>query len=94
VKESDRIAVLVEGLREMGARVEEFADGLRVEGRTAAKLRGAKVDPHGDHRIAMALAVAALGAEGDTILRDAECVAVSFPEFFATIDQLRSGGKK
>jgi 3-phosphoshikimate 1-carboxyvinyltransferase len=89
VKESDRIAALAEGLRQMGARVEEFSDGLRVEGRAAGKLRGAKIDPHGDHRIAMALSVAALGAEGNTTIREAECVGVSFPEFFATLDRLR-----
>lgn len=89
VKESDRIATLAEGLRQMGARVEEFPDGMRVEGRSAGKLKGAKVDPQGDHRIAMALAVAALGSEGDTVIRDSECVAVSFPEFFATLDRLR-----
>jgi len=89
VKESDRIATLAQGLRLMGASVEEFPDGLRVEGRSAGKLHGAKIDPHGDHRIAMALAVAALGAEGKTTIRDAECVAVSFPEFFNTIDRLR-----
>jgi 3-phosphoshikimate 1-carboxyvinyltransferase len=89
VKESDRIAALAEGLRLMGASVEEFPDGMRVEGRSAGKLRGAKVDPKGDHRMAMALSVAALGAEGDTTIRDADCVGVSFPEFFATIDRLR-----
>jgi 3-phosphoshikimate 1-carboxyvinyltransferase len=89
VKESDRIAALAEGLRQMGARVEEFPDGMRVEGRSGARLQGAKIDPHGDHRIAMALSVAALGAVGDTVLRDADCVAVSFPEFFATLDRLR-----
>ncbi|MGA8871300.1 MAG: 3-phosphoshikimate 1-carboxyvinyltransferase [Candidatus Acidiferrales bacterium] len=93
VKESDRIATMAEGLRAMGARVEEFQDGMRVEGRAAGKLRGAKVDPQGDHRIAMALAVAALGAEGDTTIRDAECAAVSFPEFFATLDKLRGAAK-
>jgi 3-phosphoshikimate 1-carboxyvinyltransferase len=89
VKESDRIAALAEGLRRMGAQVEEFADGLRVEGRSAGKLRGAKVDPQGDHRIAMALAAAALGADGDTVIRDADCVAVSFPDFFETLERLR-----
>jgi 3-phosphoshikimate 1-carboxyvinyltransferase len=94
VKESDRIAALAEGLRRMGARVEEFDDGMRVEGRSAARLRGAKVDPQGDHRIAMALAVAALGAEGDTTIRDADCAAVSFPEFFATLDRLRGAEKR
>jgi 3-phosphoshikimate 1-carboxyvinyltransferase len=89
VKESDRIATLAAGLRQMGADVEEFPDGLRVAGRSAGKLRGAKVDPQGDHRIAMALSVAALGAEGDTVIRDSECVGVSFPEFFATLERLR-----
>ena len=92
VKESDRIATLATGLRQMGADVEEFTDGLRVAGRSAGKLRGAKVDPQGDHRIAMALSVVALGAEGDTVVRDAECVGVSFPEFFATLERLRGSG--
>ncbi len=92
VKESDRIAALAAGLREMGARVEEFPDGLRVEGR-AGKLQGAKVNPEGDHRIAMALAVAALGAEGDTVVRDAECVGVSFPQFFDVLAKLRGIAK-
>jgi 3-phosphoshikimate 1-carboxyvinyltransferase len=89
VKESDRIAALAEGLRRMGAAVEEFPDGLRVAGRASGRLRGAKVDPQGDHRIAMALAVAALGAEGDSTILDADCAAVSFPEFFATLEHLR-----
>jgi 3-phosphoshikimate 1-carboxyvinyltransferase len=92
VKESDRIATLAAGLRQMGADLEEFPDGLRVAGRSAGQLRGAKVDPQGDHRIAMALSVAALGAEGDTVIRDAECVGVSFPEFFATLERLRGLG--
>ena len=89
VKESDRIATLAAGLRQMGARVEEFQDGMRVEGRSSGKLRGAKIDPHGDHRIAMALSVAALGAEGESVIRDADCVGVSFPQFFETLDRLR-----
>ena len=93
VKESDRIATLAEGLRAMGAQVEEFPDGMRVAGRSAGKLHGAKIDPQGDHRIAMALAVAALGAEGDTTIRDADCVGVSFPEFFATLERLRGAEK-
>ena len=91
VKESDRIATLAAGLRQMGASVEEFADGLRVAGRSAGQLHGAKVDPHGDHRIAMALSIAALGGEGNTVIRDAECVGVSFPEFFKTLERLRGG---
>ncbi|MGH9747870.1 MAG: 3-phosphoshikimate 1-carboxyvinyltransferase [Candidatus Acidiferrales bacterium] len=89
VKESDRIATLAAGLHAMGAEVEEFPDGLRVAGRSREKLHGTNVDPCGDHRIAMALSVAALGAEGNTVIRDAECVGVSFPEFFATLDRLR-----
>ena len=84
VKESDRIAVLAENLRRMGAQVEELPDGLRVAGRSAGRLHGAEIEPHGDHRMAMAFAVAALGAEGETVIRDAECAAVSYPEFFST----------
>ena len=86
VKESDRISTTVENLRAMGAQVEEFDDGLRVHGPTT--LRGAKIDPHGDHRIAMALAVAGLLAEGETEIVDAECVAVSFPEFFELLESV------
>ena len=88
MKESDRIAVLAENLRRMGAQVEELPDGLRVAGRSAGRLHGAEIDPHGDHRMAMAFAVAALGAEGETIIRDAECAAVSYPEFFSTLERL------
>jgi 3-phosphoshikimate 1-carboxyvinyltransferase len=88
VKESDRIAVLAENLRRMGACVEEFSDGLRVAGRSAGRLRGAEFDPHGDHRMAMALAVAALGAQEASSVLDANCVAVSYPGFFAVIERL------
>jgi 3-phosphoshikimate 1-carboxyvinyltransferase len=88
VKESDRIAALAENLRRMGATVEERPDGLKVEGRGAGKLRGAEIDPRGDHRIAMAFAVAGLAAEGNTIIRDADCAAVSFPTFFEELNRL------
>jgi 3-phosphoshikimate 1-carboxyvinyltransferase len=88
VKETDRIAALAENLRRMGAKVEERPDGLRVEGRKSGKLRGAEIDPHGDHRIAMAFAVAALAAEGPTIIRDADCAAVSFPTFYEELNRL------
>ena len=88
VKESDRIAVLAENLRRMGAKVEELADGLRVAGRSAGRLHGAEIEPHGDHRMAMAFAVAALGAEGETVIRDAECAGVSYPDFFSTLERL------
>jgi len=86
VKESDRISTTVENLRAMGAQVEEFEDGLRVNG--LMKLRGAKIDPRGDHRIAMAFAVAGLLAEGETEIAGAECVAVSFPEFFELLESV------
>ena len=88
VKESDRIAALAENLRRMGATVEERPDGLRVEGRTAGKLRGAEIDPHGDHRIAMAFAVAALAATGATVIRNADCAAVSYPAFFDDLERV------
>jgi 3-phosphoshikimate 1-carboxyvinyltransferase len=88
VKETDRIAALAENLRRMGANVEERPDGLRVEGRKSGKLRGAEIDPHGDHRIAMAFAVAALAAEGPTVIRDADCAAVSFPAFYEELNRL------
>jgi 3-phosphoshikimate 1-carboxyvinyltransferase len=88
VKESDRIAALAENLRRMGAQVEERPDGLRVEGRKAGKLHGAEIEPHGDHRIAMAFAVAGLAAEGKTVIRDADCAGVSFPTFYEELDRL------
>ena len=88
VKESDRIAALADNLHRMGAHVEERPDGLRVEGRSAGRLHGAEIDPRGDHRMAMAFAVVALAAEGDTVIREAECAAVSFPSFFATLNGL------
>jgi len=88
VKESDRIAALAENLRRMGATVEERPDGLRVKGRAAGKLRAAEIEPHGDHRIAMAFAVAALGANGATTIRDADCAAVSYPNFFDDLDRV------
>jgi 3-phosphoshikimate 1-carboxyvinyltransferase len=88
VKESDRIAALAENLKRMGATVEERPDGLRVEGRKAGKLHGAEIEPHGDHRIAMAFAVAGLAAEGPTTIRDANCAGVSFPTFFEELERL------
>ena len=86
LKESDRIATTVQNLGAMGAEVEEFYDGLRVAGHT--RLRGARIDPRGDHRIAMAFAVAGLLSEGDTEIEDAGCVAVSFPEFFELLESI------
>src|SRR5208337_70571 len=86
VKESDRLAAVAENLRRMGAEVEEFPDGLRVAGRQ--KLRGAEIDPHADHRIAMAFAIAALVAEGTTVIQDSSCVDISFPDFFETLQRV------
>jgi 3-phosphoshikimate 1-carboxyvinyltransferase len=88
VKESDRIAALAENLRRMGATVEERPDGLKVAGRRAGKLRGAEIEPRGDHRIAMAFAVAALGAEGNTVIRNSDCAGVSFPKFFEELNRM------
>ncbi len=88
VKETDRIAALVENIRRMGGRAESFPDGITVAGRSAGPLHGAEIEPYGDHRIAMAFAVAGLAAEGETTIQNAECVGVSFPAFFQTIEQL------
>jgi 3-phosphoshikimate 1-carboxyvinyltransferase len=82
-KESDRLSVMAERLARMGADVEERPDGLRVRG--GRPLHGAELDSAGDHRVAMALAVAALGARGETVIGGAESVAVSFPGFAAAI---------
>ena len=85
VKESDRIATVVENLRRMNADVEEFPDGLRIG---KSNLKGAKVDSFGDHRIAMAFAIAGLFAKGETEIIDSECAAVSFPEFFDVLKSI------
>lgn len=80
VKETDRIIAIVSELRKMKAKIEELEDGFIVEGPVA--LQGCRVKSHGDHRIAMSLAIAGLLASGETIIEDAECVNISFPEFF------------
>jgi 3-phosphoshikimate 1-carboxyvinyltransferase len=86
VKESDRIARVAANLRAMGAEVEEFEDGLDVRGNQI--LHGATIDSGGDHRIAMAFSVAALRAQGDTLIRGAESASISFPEFFDLLDRV------
>ena len=85
VKESDRIAAVVENLKRMNATVEEFPDGLRVE---KSDLKGAKIESFGDHRIAMAFSIAALFAEGETEIIGAESANVSFPEFFKVLAEI------
>jgi 3-phosphoshikimate 1-carboxyvinyltransferase len=79
VKESDRLAVMAGELRRLGAEIEELPDGLRVAG--PARLRGAACRSHGDHRVAMALAVVALVAEGETVIEEADNIATSYPGF-------------
>ena len=86
VKESDRIASVATNLRAMGAEVEEFADGLKIPGRQT--MRGAELDSFGDHRIAMAFSIAALRAQGDTLIRGSESAAISYPAFFPTLEEL------
>jgi 3-phosphoshikimate 1-carboxyvinyltransferase len=86
VKESDRITAVATNLRLMGAQVEEREDGLKIPG--GQSLRGAELDSFGDHRIAMAFAVAALRAEGETQVRGAEAAAISYPAFFQTLEDL------
>ena len=82
VKESDRIVAVVENLKRMGATVTEFPDGFKVE---RSDLKGAVIDSFGDHRIAMAFAIAGLLADGDTEIIGAECADISFPGFFETL---------
>jgi 3-phosphoshikimate 1-carboxyvinyltransferase len=85
-KESDRIATAASELSKMGASVTPTADGLVVEG--GGELHGALVESHGDHRLAMSLAVAALAAEGTTTINDAESAAVSYPTFWEHIQKV------
>lgn len=86
VKESDRIASVAKNLRAMGAEVQEFDDGLKIPG--GQKLHGASIDSFGDHRIAMAFAVAALRAEGETEIKGADAAVISYPEFFNVLESV------
>ncbi|TAL24518.1 MAG: 3-phosphoshikimate 1-carboxyvinyltransferase [Nitrospirae bacterium] len=86
VKESDRIKAMVEGLRKMGVEVEEFRDGLSIKGNT--KLKGALIDSHNDHRIAMAFSIAALIADGTTTINGISAVNISFPGFYKMLRTL------
>jgi len=86
VKESDRIAKVAQELSKMGARITEKADGLIIEGPTP--LRGERVSSYGDHRLAMSLAIAALVAEGETLIDDTDCVNTSFPEFWTLLEKI------
>jgi 3-phosphoshikimate 1-carboxyvinyltransferase len=85
VKESDRIAAIAHNLRTMGAQVTEMNDGLEIHG--PAPLHGARVASFGDHRVAMAFAIAGLFADGETIVQDAECIRESYPGFEAVLEE-------
>jgi 3-phosphoshikimate 1-carboxyvinyltransferase len=85
VKETDRIAAIAHNLRTMGAQVAELSDGLEIHG--PASLRGARVPSFGDHRIAMAFAIAGLFADGETIVQDAECIRESYPGFETVLEE-------
>ena len=86
VKESDRLTAVTRNLEAMGAQVEQTADGWRIPG--GQRLHGAEIESFGDHRIAMAFAIAALRAEGDTLIHNSECVAISYPSFFADLEKV------
>ena len=92
VKESDRIATMAAELRKMNVDVEELADGLIIEGRE--KLRAAVIQSHGDHRVAMSMAIAALAAQGETTIEDAGCIDTSFPGFIKMLESLERKGKE
>ena len=86
VKESDRIAVMTENLKRMGADVEPTDDGMIIHG--GRPLHGATINPHLDHRIAMSFAIAALAADGETRIQDADCVKISYPGFYTDLEGL------
>ncbi|MGJ8642588.1 MAG: 3-phosphoshikimate 1-carboxyvinyltransferase [Luteolibacter sp.] len=87
VKETDRIATTVENLRKMGADVEEYEDGMIIHG--GKPLKGASIESHGDHRIAMAFAIAGLFAKGDTVINGTDCINTSYPGFAHHLDAIR-----
>ena len=86
VKESNRIALVAENLRAMGADVTETDDGMIIDG--GRPLHGASISAHKDHRLAMTFAIAALAAEGSTELQDADCVSISYPDFYTDLKRL------
>ncbi len=88
VKESDRIAVMTENLSAMGCDITAADDGMIIHG--GKQLRGAVINSHFDHRIAMSFAVAAMIADGETEIRDADCVRISYPDFYHDMEMLRT----
>ena len=89
VKESDRIATTVQELSRLGADIEALEDGMVIRG--TGRLTGASCQSHGDHRLAMAMAVCGLLAEGDTIVNGAADASVSYPTFWDDLDGLSAG---
>ncbi|OGV50544.1 MAG: 3-phosphoshikimate 1-carboxyvinyltransferase [Lentisphaerae bacterium GWF2_52_8] len=85
IKETDRIACMTRELRKMGAQITELQDGMIIDG---SPMRGADLESHGDHRIAMALAIAGLAAEGESRINAAECAAVTYPDFVADFQKI------
>ena len=88
VKESDRITATVTGLAALGARIRETENGMIIEG--GSKLSGAEVESHGDHRIAMSMAVAGLIADGATTIGESDAAAVSYPTFWSELENARA----
>jgi 3-phosphoshikimate 1-carboxyvinyltransferase len=86
VKESDRIEAVATNLRAMGCKIEVFHDGFKIQG--PQKLHGADIQTFHDHRIAMAFTIAGLVADGETVIHDSECVAVSYPKFYDALEEL------
>ena len=85
VKETNRIDTVVSNLRAMGGNITPTEDGMIIEGGTP--LKGAHIQSFLDHRIAMSFAIAGLNAQGETTIEESQCVDVSYPEFFATLDK-------
>jgi len=90
VKETDRIATVAENLTRLGVVVRAGEDGLEIPGGESIRYRAAELDSFGDHRIAMAFAVAALAADGPSTIHGAEAASISFPEFYDTLEKLRA----
>ncbi|RPI00133.1 MAG: 3-phosphoshikimate 1-carboxyvinyltransferase [Calditrichaeota bacterium] len=88
VKESDRIAAIADNLKRMGASVRELKDGLAITGPTP--LKGAEIESHHDHRIAMAFSIAAQIASGETLIKNIDCINISFPGFIETLQMVQS----
>ncbi len=92
VKESDRVAAMAGVLSGMGVKCVERPDGIEIEGSRFGALKGGEFETHGDHRVAMSLAVAALGAGGEVRIKESECVDVSYPGFFSDLERVREEG--